>query len=206
MSLKLSVALALAVTVTFASQARVGIAQEKPGLGGSAGISGTVTFTDGRPAAGRPVEWRPRGDPNGGSTLQTDNIGSYAIQGLKDGEYFVGYFLPSRVPRDKNPNVEKAPDVNSPAFDDLGVPLIRRVLIVNGTSVKGVDFVITDTGNESFAGPDSGGAAQPSLPATGAGAEARPADAAAPGRRQARPQQLSSASSSVPVRWRLERS
>jgi len=152
--------------------AGVADAQDKPVLGGSATISGTVTFTDGKPVVNRPVEWRPNGDPNGGSTVQTDASGAYTIQGLKDGEYFVGYFQPDRLPADRNQDVEVAPDATSAELSAIGRPLIRRVQIKQGQSVKGIDFVITNIGDERVEGPESGNAnaIQPGLPNTGSAA------------------------------------
>ena len=168
---KTFVSLSFAAVVVFGVHAAAG-AQAKPGLGGS--ITGTVTFTGGSPVVNRVVEWRPNGDPNGGSTVQTNTSGAYTIQGLKDGEYFVGYFPPDRLPADKNRNVEVAPDSQSPGLSTVGPPLIRRVTIKGGGFVSGIDFVITNIGDERFAGPDSGDgtAPEPRLPATGAPAAA----------------------------------
>lgn len=150
-------------------------AQDKPGFGGTAAISGIVTFTDGSPVVNRVVEWRPSGDSNGGSTVQTDKSGAYLIQGLKDGEYFVGYFQPNRLPPEKNPNVEAAPDANAPEFDNIGKPLVQRVQIKQGQSVKGIDFVITNIGDERVPGTGTGGSSdgvssdvRATLPVTGA--------------------------------------
>jgi hypothetical protein len=142
-----------------------------PGLGGTATISGTVTFTDGRPAARRPVEWRPLGDPGGGSTAQTAADGGYVITDLRDGEYLVGFFHPDRVPLERNPEVETAPDlVPSEELQEIGEPVVRRVQISNQRPVSGIDFVITDIGDEIVVGPESGGLAD--LPAAGSDATA----------------------------------
>jgi hypothetical protein len=172
---KLLTATVLAMTMMVVATVGIGTAQEQPGLGGTATVSGTVTFTDGSPAVNRAVEWRPSGNPNGGSTVQTDGAGGYLIKGLNDGEYFVGYFQPSRLPADKNPNVVDAPD--APTTVPGGQPKVRRVTIKEGQSVSGIDFVITNIGNEQGAGPDTGGAAitsAPALPATGIHVDAMP--------------------------------
>ncbi len=163
---------ALSLAFAFASGlgASVATAQDKPGFGGTAAITGTITYTDGSPVVNRPVEWRPNGNPNGGSTVQTDKNGTYAIQGLTDGEYFIGYFPPDRLPADKNRNLEVAPDAQSAELAVIGLPVIQRVTIKQAQSVKGIDFTITNIGQERIAGPESGGdnVAPPRLPATGA--------------------------------------
>lgn len=91
---------------------------------------------------------------------------------MKDGEYFVGYFQPSRVPADRNPNVRPAPDVAPGAFADAGgAPVVQRVTIVRGAPQSGIDFTITNIGNEQVEGPESGAAA---LPPTGSLTAGRP--------------------------------
>ncbi len=153
----------------------VGVAQAQPGLGGSGSINGRITFTDGSPAVNRVVEWRPNGNPDGGSTVQTGANGGYTIKGLRDGEYFVGYFQPSRLPAGKNPGVEVSPDPASEELTAIGKPLVRRVHISQGAAVAGIDFVITNIGNEQVEGPSSRGGAPPSeLPDTGASAAPAP--------------------------------
>lgn len=157
---------------------------ETPGLGGSASISGTVTFTDGSASVNRPVEWRPSGDSNGGSTAQTNSDGAFVIEGLKDGEYFVGYFDPARVPADQNPDVVPAPDVAGDATDEMveiGIPAVRVVTIVDGATVSGIDFVITNIGDESVEGPDTGDdGGTGGLPVTGTSGSAIPAHDSSP--------------------------
>lgn len=163
--------LALILVVLSGLQATAVTAQDgsdRPGLGGEASISGTITFTDGKPVVARPVEWRPAGDPNGGSTVQTDAEGRYTITGLKDGEYFVGYFHPDRLPAERNRDVVSAPDAASDELEEIGRPLVRRVMITDGKSISGIDFVITNIGDESVEGPESGNSGDPSnFPATG---------------------------------------
>ncbi|MDE3097439.1 MAG: hypothetical protein KGK07_15750, partial [Chloroflexota bacterium] len=149
-----------------------GASAQVPGVSGSAqpapaaSISGRVTYTDGSPAVRRVVEWRPLGNPNGGSTVLTNSEGMYTITGLAYGVYFVGFFHPSRVPVDRNPGIERIPEAVSPALDQIGAPVGKRVVVAAGASATGVDFVITNIGNETVEGPATTGA-DLGLPSTG---------------------------------------
>lgn len=143
--------------------------------GGGATISGRVTYTDGSPAARRIVEWRPAGDENGGSTTITDENGFYTIFGLQDGVYLVGFFDPKRLPEDRNPELTAVVDHPSPELRAAGVPVGRRVVIRDGKSVYGVDFVITYIGPEVVVGPETTGQEVAGLPASGSSGSASPA-------------------------------
>jgi hypothetical protein len=139
-------------------------------MGGNASISGALTFPDGSHAARKIVEWRPAGDPNGGSTVLTDEKGGYVIEGLKAGLYYVGFFDPTRLPStaEKNQGVEQlAEESETQQPDDLFVPVGRKITLKDGESVAGVDFVITDIGDENVIGPDTSAEDVGALPATG---------------------------------------
>ena len=133
-----------------------------------ASISGRVTFTDGRPAWRKPVDFVNAKDLARGDVVRTDPDGRYTIAGLADGVYFVGRFDTDRVPAEKNPQLE-----DLPAQARVEAPTIqrgRRVVIANGESVKDVDFVITDIGPDTVEGPEAGPGGV-ALPGTGSGAD-----------------------------------
>jgi len=112
-----------------------------------ASISGRIIYTDGRPVTRYPVDYRPAADSRSVNTVRTDSDGRFVISGLGDGVYFVGFFQPDRLPADRNPRVEALPDV-SPELAQIGAPKGQRVVIANGQSVDGVDFVLIDVGAE----------------------------------------------------------
>jgi len=112
-----------------------------------ASISGRIIYTDGRPITRYPVDYRPASDSRAVNMVRTDSDGRFVISELGDGVYFVGFFQPDRLPADRNPRVETLPDV-SPELAQIGAPKGQRVVIVNGQSVGGVDFVLTDVGAE----------------------------------------------------------
>ncbi len=157
---------AFALRLPGAAQAQDDSASD--GKPGDASISGRITYVDGTPAAKRIVEWRPEGDVNAGSTTLTDSDGLYAIEGLSDGAYLVGFFDPGRAPADKNPGITAVAESPSPELEAIGAPVGKRVVIAVGKSVTGVDFVITYIGPEVVVGPESGGAEiAGGLPASG---------------------------------------
>lgn len=134
---------------------------------GGSSISGNVTYDDGVPASRFPVEWRPVDDPNGGSTTTTDEKGDYTIEGLKDGEYFVGFFHPDRLPAGRNPGIEDVQQSVSPELAEVGAPVGKRITVKDGMDVAGVDFVITHVENEAIDPPDSEDGETAGLPETG---------------------------------------
>jgi len=119
-----------------------------------ASISGRVTFTDGRPAWRKPVDFVNVQGFTPADVVRTDPDGRYKIDGLADGVYFVGKFDADRVPADKNPRLEELP--NEARVTDPTIRKGQRVVIVNGQSVENVDFVITDIGPETVEGPEAG--------------------------------------------------
>lgn len=134
---------------------------------GGASISGNVTYDDGVPASRFPVEWRPTDDPNGGSTVTTDEKGNYTIEGLKDGEYLVGFFHPDRLPADRNPGIEEVQESVSPELAEVGVPVGKRITVKDGADVGAVNFVITHVESEVIDPPHPEDGDSTALPETG---------------------------------------
>lgn len=134
--------------VTAAAPAR----SQESGADGArtASISGRVVYTDGRPVAQYPVEYRSAGKPEERNNVRTDKDGNYLIADLSGGEYLIGFFHPSRLPQDRNPSIESAPEL-APGLDPQDAPVSRRVTVKPGESVVDVDFVLIDTGAERVA-------------------------------------------------------
>jgi len=128
----------------------------EPGLGGDGAISGTITFPDGSPAAQKVVEWRPLGNIDGGSTAVTDKDGRYVIEGLRPGTYQVGFFEESRLPADKNSELVRNDD-GAPQLAGREKRFGKLITLAEGEQVRGVDFVITNIGNEQVEGPETDG-------------------------------------------------
>lgn len=143
------------------------IRAQEGGLGGSGSISGTLRFPDGSPAARKILEWRPAGNIDGGSTAVTDADGNYQITGLRPGLYYVGFFEPSRLPSDQNSGIEEIHE-GAPRIPGRAIPVGKKLLLQNGEALAGVDFVITNIGDESIEGPETNGVSVGALPGTGA--------------------------------------
>jgi hypothetical protein len=128
----------------------------------TASIRGSVTYTDGRPVGQYPVEYRSAEKLEQRNNVRTDKDGNYIIAGLSPGEYLIGFFHPSRLPSDRNPAIESAPEL-APGLDARDAPVSRRVTVAAGDAVVGIDFVLIDTGAERVAaetidtGGDTGG-------------------------------------------------
>jgi len=137
------VSLLAALSAAVASTPQAGQAQTtEPG----ASISGRLTYPDGRPAWRKPVDFVNARDLTYRDVVRTDPDGRYTITGLANGVYFIGEFDAARLPADKNPRIEDLPDPSAHQ-KEFGIPKGQRVVIANGQSVEGVDFVITDIGD-----------------------------------------------------------
>jgi hypothetical protein len=139
---------------------------------GTGSLSGRITFTDGKPAARKVVQYQPLGAKNAGNTAVTDLDGNYAFKSLADGLYLVGFFHPDRVPPQdlKNRGVIPDPNASAETIAAIGAaPVVKQVEIKGGQAVTGIDFSITDIGPETVEGPEvSNAQLEPgALPPTG---------------------------------------
>lgn len=90
--------------------------------------------------------------------MVTNSEGEYRIDGLQDGTYFVGFFDPDWIPPAQRAGLEPLPDA-APELASVATPLTRRVVVANGVSVSGIDFVvIPQTGLPRVEVPVSGSA------------------------------------------------
>ncbi|HXK33540.1 MAG TPA: carboxypeptidase-like regulatory domain-containing protein, partial [Dehalococcoidia bacterium] len=128
-----------------------------PTPGGS--ITGAVRFTDGRPSPRRTVQIESA-DGTYRNSATTDADGVYVFKGLADGRYYVGGFHPSRIPPEAvaSGEIVANPNTTQESVQALGAtPLVRIVDIVDGATITGIDFTITDIGPEIVEGPEVDG-------------------------------------------------
>lgn len=144
-------------------------AQETPVDSKTGSISGTVTYTDGRPVPLYPVDYRPVDKPEQRDKVRTDKAGNYVISGLTPGEYFVGFVHPSRVALGDRGELESVQEL-APGFAEADVPLTHRIRVEAGGVAEKVNFVLIDTGAERIASEtvDTGPGAE-TLPGVGVG-------------------------------------